>query len=177
MSVVRSQSRSAQVGVERDGVAFDEEEKEEEDDAVEELLAGHVPLLVCRDANGEGHHENRAADERDAGENAQEERETKDGFEEWNGVAESVSEAVRQGRFREVFCGRSRERAYAVIDANEAVTGEVDAESDAQEGVGEGFVVDAHSRLRRTGVASSYSVEEREAFGGSALVQASLIRT
>jgi hypothetical protein len=63
------------------------------------------------------------------------------------------------------------------VDADEAVTSEVDAESDAQQGVGEGFVVDAHSCLRRIGEASSSSVEEREAFGGSAFVQASLIRT
>jgi hypothetical protein len=126
---------------------LDEVQEKKEDCAVKELLAGHVPLLVCRNADGEDHHENRAADERDAGEYAQDERETKDGFEERNGVAEGVSDAVWKRRFCHVLCGVCREGAYAVVDADEAVTCEVDAEGDAEERVGEGLVIDSDDCL------------------------------
>ena len=133
-----------------------EEEEEEEDDAVEELLAGHIPLLVCRDADGKDHHENRAADECDSCEDAEGEGEAQDGFDERDSVAEAESEAVWKGRFRQVLGGGCGERAYAVVDADEAVTCEVDAEGDTEECIGEGFVSDSHPCLRRSEGEPSY---------------------
>jgi hypothetical protein len=41
---------------------FDEVEQKKEDCAVEELLAGQLPLLVCGHSCGKEHHEDRSAD-------------------------------------------------------------------------------------------------------------------
>ena len=71
-----------------------EEEEQEKDDAVEKLLAGDVPLLVGRDADGEDHHEHRSDDKGGAGEDAEDEGEAEDCFDEGDGVAEGV-EAIR----------------------------------------------------------------------------------
>jgi hypothetical protein len=108
------------------------------------LLAGHVPLLVCRNADGESHHKHRAADKRDAGEHAQDERKAENGFEERDDIAEGVSEAGWKRRFCHVLCGVCREGANAVVDADEAMAGEVDAECDAKKRVGEALAIDSH---------------------------------
>ena len=42
---------------------------------------------------------------------------------------------------------RAGEAADAVVDADESVAGEVDAEGDPQEGVGKGFVGELHFLL------------------------------
>jgi protein required for attachment to host cells len=78
---------------------LDEEQQQKEDHAIEELLAGYVPLLVRGDADGESHHKHSATDERNSREDTEDERETEDGFEERDGVAETEGEAVRQGDF------------------------------------------------------------------------------
>lgn len=136
---------TVQVGVDREGVVFDQIKKEKEDHAVEELLAGYVPLLVRCDADSESHHKHSAADKRDAGEDTQNERETEDGFEKRDSVAEAEGEAVRQSRLREMFGSGCSEGANAVVDADETVTSEVDAEGDAEERVGEGLVIHLHA--------------------------------
>ena len=87
---------SAEYGVQRELVVFEEEEEEKENCAIEELLAGYVPLLVGGDSDGQEHHEDGSAGERDAGEDAEDEREAEDGFDERDGVAESVDEAGRE---------------------------------------------------------------------------------
>jgi hypothetical protein len=89
---------------------LDQIQQKKEDHAVEELLAGHIPLLICSDADGEGHHENCAADERDAREDAQDEGEAEDGFEKRNGVAQGVGKGVGSGdlaRCSAVVCAKA----------------------------------------------------------------------
>jgi len=135
---------------------LEEEEKEEEDRTVEELLAGEVPLLIGGDADGEEHHEDGSGGEGDACEDAEDESQAEDGFDERDGVAEGVDEGLREWGFGEMFCGGLGEGGGSVMDANEAVPSEVDAEGDAEESVGEGFVVASHSCLRRAGDESSY---------------------
>ena len=46
-----------------------------------------------------------------------------------------------------MFGGGLGEGGNAVVDANQAVAGEIDAEGDAEKRVGEGFVIDSHSSL------------------------------
>ena len=123
---------------------LDQVEKKKEDHAVNKLLAGYVPLLVCGDTDSEGHHEHGPTDQRDAGEDTQDERKTEDGLEVWDGVAEAEGEAMRERRLREVFGGRSGEGTHAVVDADESMTGEVDSEGDAKKCVGEDLVIDSH---------------------------------
>lgn len=106
---------------------LNEVQKEKEDHAVEELLAGNVPLLVRCDADGEGHHKHSAADEGDAREDAEDEHETEDGFEERNDVAETEGETVWERGLCEVFGSRCGEGTYAIVDADETVAGKVDA--------------------------------------------------
>lgn len=142
--------------VERKGVFVEEEEEKKEDDAVEKLLAGDVPLLAGGDTDGESHHKDGSADECCAGEDAEDEGEAEDSFEEWNRVAEGVCEAVRQWGFCKVCGGRHRERADSVVDADEAMTGKVDTEGNAEERIGEGIVIDLHSCLRRAAGEPSY---------------------
>lgn len=105
----------AEIGIQGEGVVLDQVQQKKEDHAVEELLTGQVPLLDRGDADGEEHHEDRAADERDAGEDAKDERETEYGFEERDGVAEAEDEAVWEGRLREMFGRGSGEGANAVV--------------------------------------------------------------
>jgi hypothetical protein len=131
-------------GVQREPVVFEEKEEQEEIDTVEELLAGDVPLLVGGDADREGHHEHGSCDERGAGEDAEDEGEAEDGFNEGDGVAEGVGKAGWEWGFDEVFGGGLGEGGYSVVDSDEAVAGEVDAEGDAEEGVGESFVSRSH---------------------------------
>ena len=60
--------RAADIAVDGEGVMLDQVEKRKEDHAVEELLAGYVPLLVRCDPDGESHHKHSAADQGYAGE-------------------------------------------------------------------------------------------------------------
>ena len=138
---------SAECGVQRELVVFVEEEEEEEDDAVEELLTGYVPLLVGGDSDGQEHHKNRSGCKRDAGEDAEDEGEAEDGFDEGDGVAESVGEAGWEWGFSEMICGGLGEGGDAVVDANQAVAREVDAERESEKRVGEGPVTNSHSSL------------------------------
>jgi len=124
---------------------FEEEEQEKEDNAVEELLAGDAPLLVGGDSEGEGHHENSTADKGVASEDTKDQHEAEDGFEERDSVAETVGETVREWGFGEVFGGGLCEGGDAVVDADQPMAGEVNAERNAQERVGEGLVADSHS--------------------------------
>jgi hypothetical protein len=55
-----------------------------------------------------------------------------------------------------MICGGPGEGGDAVVDPNQAVAGEVDAEGDAEKRVGEGPVSDSHSCLRRAGGDVSY---------------------
>jgi hypothetical protein len=135
---------SAECGVQRELVVFVEEEEQEEDDAVEELLAGELPLLVCGDADGEEHHKDGSAGERGAGEDAEDEGEAEDRFDERDGVAEGVDEAGWEWGFGEMFGGGLGEGGGSVVDPDEAVAGEVDAEGYAKERVGKGFVGESH---------------------------------
>jgi hypothetical protein len=129
----------SQAVVERERVVLDEKEKQEEDDAVEELLAGDVPLLIRGDSNGEEHHKDRSADQGDASEETQDKDKAEDGFDEWDGVAEAEDEDVREWGFGEVLCGGVCEGVDSIVDSDEAVAGEVDAEGDAKKSVGKGF--------------------------------------
>ena len=126
---------------------LEEEEKEEEDRAVEELLAGEVPLLIGGDADGEEHHEDGSGGEGDACEDAEDESQAEDGFDERDGVAEGVDEGLREWGFCEMLGGGLGEGGGPVVDADETVAGEVDAESDAEESVGELTVVEPHKDL------------------------------
>jgi hypothetical protein len=121
-------SGSTEYCVQRELVVFVEEEEQKKDDAVEKLLAGDVPLLVRSDADCEEHHKDGSAGERDASEDAQYEGEAEDGFDEGDGVAESVDEAGREWGFGEVFGRGLGEGGGSVVEADEAVAGEVDAE-------------------------------------------------
>ena len=147
----------AECVVQRKLVVFEKEEEEEENDTVEELLAGEVPLLIGGNADGEGHHEEGSGDEGDAGEDAEDEGEAENGFDEGDGVAEGVGEGLRERGFCEMLGGGLGEGGGSVVDADETVAGEVDAESDAEESVGELTVVEPHKdldaakRLRVTG--------------------------
>jgi hypothetical protein len=146
---------------------FVEEEEQEEDDAVEELLAGEFPLLVGGDADGEDHHEEGSGDEGDAGEDAQDEGEAENGFDERDGVAEGVDDAGREWGFGEMLGGGLGEGCGSVVDADQAVAGEVDAEGYAEERVGKGFVRESHSYLRRAAHEwSSISVIRWRIFSG-----------
>jgi len=138
---------SAECGVQRELVVFEEEEEEEKGDAVEELLGGEVPLLIGGYADGEGHHEDGSGDEGDAGEDAEDEGEAEDGFDEGDSVAEGVDEGLREWGFCEMLGGGLGEGGGPVVDADETVAGEVDAESDAEESVGELTVVEPHKDL------------------------------
>ncbi len=124
---------AAECGVQGEVVVFEEEEKEKEDETVEKLLAGEVPLLVGGDADGEGHHEYGSCDERGASEDTKDESYSEDGFDEGNGVAEGVDEAWWEWGFGEMFGGGLREDGDSVVDADEAVAGEIYAESCAEE--------------------------------------------
>jgi hypothetical protein len=135
---------------------FEEEEQEKEDNAVEELLAGEIPLLIGCDAEGEGHHENSAADKGVTSEDTNDEHEAEHGFEERDRVAETIRETVREWGFGEVFGGGLCKSGDAGVDADQSVAGEVYAERDAQEPVGEGLVADSHSSLRRAEGEPSY---------------------
>ena len=108
------------------------------------MLAGDVPLLVAGDADGEGHHEEGACGERPPGAEAEDQGEAEQGFDPGDGVAEAEDEAVREGGLPHVLRRGAGEGADAVVDADESVAGEVDAEGDAQEDVGEGFVGEGH---------------------------------
>ena len=55
-----------------------------------------------------------------------------------------------------MFLGGVGEYADAVVETDYHVAGEVYAEGDAKKRVGEGFVVDSHSCLRRIGGEPSY---------------------
>jgi hypothetical protein len=101
-------------------------------------------LLVRRDADGEGHHEDGPGGEREAGAQAEDQQEAEQGFEEGDGVAEAQDEAVRERGFGHVLRRRPRKGADAVVDPDQTVAGEVDAEGDPQEGVSEDFVGGDH---------------------------------
>ena len=51
---------------------------------------------------------------------------------------------MREWRFGHMFGRGARKGADAVVDADESVAGEVDAQGDPQKGVGEGFVGELH---------------------------------
>jgi hypothetical protein len=136
--------RVMEVCVHGESVVLDKVQEEEEDHAVEELLAGDVPLLIRRDSYGEGHHKGRATGQSRTGEDAKNKNKAEDRFDKWDGVAEPEGETVRQRGLCEVFSGGGCECACAVIDADEAVTCEVDAEGDAEKRVGERLVILLH---------------------------------
>ncbi len=146
--MVRRSLRADEVGVYGERVVLGEEEQDEEDQAVEELLpatshcwfevtptvraimktapamsASRVPRPKgC--ISGKGQAEQRS-NERD-------------------GVAEAQDKAVWEWRLGHVLGRGARKGADAVVDADKSVAGEVDAEGDPQEGVGEGFVGKLH---------------------------------
>ena len=88
---------AGEVVVEGEGVVFAEEEEEGEEEAVKELLAGDLPLLIGGDADREGHHEEGAGDEGGAGGEADDEGEAEGGFEEGDAVGEGEDEARWRG--------------------------------------------------------------------------------
>ena len=61
-------------------------------------------------------------------------------FDERDGVAEPQNKAVRQWRLCHVLRRSARKGADAVADSDQSVAGEVDAEGDVEEGVGEGLL-------------------------------------
>ena len=124
---------------------LDEKKEKEEDDAVEELLAGDVPLLVRGDADGENHHEDAVAHEGEAGKEAEDENGAKDSFDKRDGVAKGVDGALGEWGFCEVLGGGLGEGGCAVVNPDKSVTGEVDANGNAKQRVGERFIVDSHS--------------------------------
>lgn len=121
--------------VERKPVIAPEVQQHEKDEEIQQLLAGHIPLLIGGSTSGEHHHEERPADQSKTGKDAEDQSQSKSSLREWDDVTKSEYEAMRQRSIRETLCGISSEGSNTGVDPRESMTRKIDTEGDTKQSV------------------------------------------
>ncbi len=105
--------------------------------AVNQLDAGHVPVLREGDARHQGDHHQRACHERESREQTEKQQQADGGFGPRQCGSERRQNPFRQRRFRHLLREVGEERGVVAEQAAEPVEENIYAEDDSQQSVGD----------------------------------------